>query len=120
MKRRPPISTLTATLFPYTTLFRSRVCCACPQSSKPPLPFQHGQCFGQGGAGRRGRTAVGGHQNAGRTIRGVSHRVRGWPEGGGMPAHHVPRSDEHTSELQSLMRSSYAVFCLQIKTQKYD
>src|SRR3546814_4736160 len=73
MIRRPPRSTRTDTLFPYTTLFRSR---------RP---------------GRRGR-------GAGRSP------VRADP---GRPGDR--RSEEHTSELQSLMRISYAGFCLKKK-----
>src|SRR3546814_16094180 len=78
MIRRPPRSTRTDTLFPYTTLFRSPVAAA-------------GGAAGRHGL-RRGRA-------------GLAHA--------GRRAHH--RSEEHTSELQSLMRNSYAVFCLQKK-----
>src|SRR3546814_8796567 len=76
MIRRPPRSTRTDTLLPYTTLFRS-----------PDLRARGVQ----------------------RTRRGLRRQrgVRtGWP---------APRSEEHTSELQSLMRISYAVFCLNKK-----
>src|SRR3546814_6561173 len=84
MIRRPPRSTRTDTLFPYTTLFRSSIssmttaiairCCGCRKA-------------GRGSTPRRG------------------------------PA----RSEEHTSELQSLMRISYAVFCLKkIKIPSYS
>src|SRR3546814_1080555 len=79
MIRRPPRSTRTDTLFPYTTLFRSAA--------------QH--------IGAQHEVAV-----------GVQHPARAdhdFP-----PA--LPRSEEHTSELQSLMRISYAVFCLKKKT----
>src|SRR3546814_1241879 len=108
MIRRPPRSTRTDTLFPYTTLFRS----------------VHG-------------------------VRGMVHVLpNGWTGGGNGPAkqnefQHLcflsdrderspamdqQRSEEHTSELQSLMRSSYAVFCLKKKqntdnthvTARYD
>src|SRR3546814_1675497 len=84
MIRRPPRSTRTDTLFPYTTLFRSSP------------------------ARRRGRASP-------------------WPPdtaaqaGSSRPREAAPpaRSEEHTSELQSLMRNSYAVFCLKKKnTQK--
>src|SRR3546814_14625112 len=73
MIRRPPRSTRTDTLFPYTTLFRSCI-----------------KCFGEN------------------NFRGIHHffgqrKVR---------ASRFVRSEEHTSELQSLMRISYAVFCL--------
>src|SRR3546814_3637442 len=75
MIRRPPRSTRTDTLFPYTTLFRSTGCrrrCCSPDRR------------------RRG------------PVRGRNRRRSG-------------RSEEHTSELQSLMRISYAVFCLKKK-----
>src|SRR3546814_3293500 len=73
MIRRPPRSTRTDTLFPYTTLFRSP---------------RHGHDLPQ----RR------------RRCRSTAHA-----------RHHSRRSEEHTSELQSLMRISYAVFCLKKK-----
>src|SRR3546814_6130931 len=78
MRRRPPRSTRTDTLFPYTTLFRSLV----------------------------------------RRIEDVDHaqqcvRLQA------RSAFHADRSEEHTSELQSLMRISYAVFCLKKKKREY-
>src|SRR3546814_4921055 len=83
MIRRPPRSTRTDTLFPYTTLFRS------PRRRRlPPRLPAHGDRGGQ----RPARGTVGG---------GAHGRPR--------------RSEEHTSELQSLMRISYAVFCLKKK-----
>src|SRR3546814_6491222 len=83
MIRRPPRSTRTDTLFPYTTLFRSRV----DWSQRKFLryfmqPWSGAQCPG-----------------AHRKLRATLRR----------------RSEEHTSELQSLMRISYAVFCLKTK-----
>src|SRR3546814_2158001 len=106
MIRRPPRSTRTDTLFPYTTLFRS---CAGEN--------HHQQQEHAGGKCR---------QPAATTRFHVDHRL---------PYHraasHAPdkprsdigdpltdRSEEHTSELQSLMRISYAVFCLKKKTQQ--
>src|SRR3546814_5433948 len=83
MIRRPPRSTRTDTLFPYTTLFRS--CCACSPAAAL-------------GAPRRGSTPC---------------RAQ-WPR----PARAAWRSEEHTSELQSLMRISYAVFCLKKKKKQ--
>src|SRR3546814_12220110 len=80
MIRRPPRSTRTDTLFPYTTLFRSP-----------------------------GQKAVGGMKRSERNIRWCEKHIR-LPEG-----RFVGRSEEHTSELQSLMRISYAVFCLKKK-----
>src|SRR3546814_10370273 len=92
MIQRPPRSTRTDTLFPYTTLFRSR------QGRKAAGPGSH-----------RGRSQS---VPATRTA-SLHHRSRG-PHG----RRRASRSEEHTSELQSLMRISYAVFCL--KTKKYN
>src|SRR3546814_4220312 len=92
MIRRPPRSTRTDTLFPYTTLFRS--------GEHPRLHVSRREAYG--------------------------HRLRPYP----LPLRHhllplpdeayraVRRSEEHTSELQSLMRISYAVFCLKKKNLK--
>src|SRR3546814_2096433 len=77
MIRRPPRSTRTDTLFPYTTLFRSRF----------------------------------------RLRGGLDAQGPGAGAGGGAGQWRDPRSEEHTSELQSLMRISYAVFCLKKKKQ---
>src|SRR3546814_1171158 len=82
MIRRPPRSTRTDTLFPYTTLFRSL----------PPEALIYKE--DDGASGHKSLLAVLG-------IAGASGYV--W------------RSEEHTSELQSLMRISYAVFCLKKK-----
>src|SRR3546814_10807145 len=94
MRRRPPRSTRTDTLFPYTTLFRSRRASRSARRSAPetsPRWYRRARC-------RNRRRNGGGHA---RTTRRFS-RCR--------------RSEEHTSELQSLMRNSYAVFCLTNKT----
>src|SRR3546814_5277172 len=110
MIRRPPRSTRTDTLFPYTTLFRSRV----------PADRTHV-------AGRR----VGLHPRRQLVDDVVVHAVVLRPrlarrvdvEAGALAQvvavgiGHTVRSEEHTSELQSLMRISYAVFCL--KKKKY-
>src|SRR3546814_1944798 len=90
MIRRPPRSTRTDTLFPYTTLFRSG---RLPQRI---AGFQH---ILEARKGRR--VPIGPRAKAGFRAEDV--------EG------HRPRSEEHTSELQSLMRISYAVFCLKKK-----
>src|SRR3546814_19352179 len=89
MIRRPPRSTRTDTLFPYTTLFRS--------------PRQAWR------AARR-RTA---HASLYRNDRRAADR----PGPGRVGRCRGARSEEHTSELQSLMRISYAVFCLKKKKQ---
>src|SRR3546814_6455928 len=104
MIRRPPRATRTDTLFPYTTLFRSRA--------------------GGDRTLRRGDRARAGEglRAQGRDLR-IRDRSRGafpWrarrPAGAdGQPA----RSEEHTSELQSLMRISYAVFCLKKKNHQH-
>src|SRR3546814_21157523 len=94
MIRRPPRSTRTDTLFPYTTLFRSP--CGTKRMSQSWEMFI-------------GRTAPG---SARRNRRGCGCR-----ECRGARAR---RSEEHTSELQSLMRISYAVFCLKKKTQTQE
>src|SRR3546814_3276237 len=90
MLRRPPRSTRTDTLFPYTTLFRSardrdwssKIKARCAERTAPM------------------RIGLAQHHN------GDRHRAR------------AVRSEEHTSELQSLMRISYAVFCLKKKTNE--
>src|SRR3546814_1218135 len=100
MIRRPPRSTLTDTLFPYTTLFRSGDCPQCLQervcadrcaAQPPPRPDSESGRGGQGLSQARARN----------------------PRCGDFGT----RSEEHTSELQSLMRISYAVFCLKKKNK---
>src|SRR3546814_5004383 len=98
MIRRPPRSTRTDTLFPYTTLFRS----ADVEAVQVARPL-----FCIAGHQRLRRNAFFfGLEHDGRAVRVIGpyemHRMAG-------------RSEEHTSELQSLMRISYAVFCLQKK-----
>src|SRR3546814_5334550 len=106
MIRRPPRSTLTDTLFPYTTLFRS-------------------QCFVDARTHERGSS----HWNLPSQTNDVAHLSNNFnlgEETAPAAARHrgstrfAPqarkRSEEHTSELQSLMRISYAVFCLKKKT----
>src|SRR3546814_2046176 len=103
MIRRPPRSTRTDTLFPYTTLFRSRRAGLRAAQHPPPA--------GRGRGGERRRPLP----PAGRTARAVA-AVAGDLRAGGPAAGLGTRSEEHTSELQSLMRISYAVFCLKKKT----
>src|SRR3546814_8699205 len=100
MIRRPPRSTRTDTLFPYTTLFRSTN--PPPLSNWPEISNVQLICDSQGD----GCTAVNPLQKEpGMRPNGDSHFKK--------------RSEEHTSELQSLMRNSYAVFCLKKKKQHY-
>src|SRR3546814_9692136 len=95
MVRRPPRSTRTDTLFPSTTLFRSR---------RPAGALWLGRRLG---GQRRAAAACARLQAMGQPARPPGARPQG------------TRSEEHTSELQSLMRISYAVFCLK-KKKRYD
>src|SRR3546814_3195758 len=109
MIRRPPRSTRTDTLFPYTTLFRSA----------PPLRSNDGQFGIEGPRQFRVETCAGAHGQIG-IAQGIADKMVRVP---GSTALHSgetgkKRSEEHTSELQSLMRISYAVFCL--KKKKID
>src|SRR3546814_3987945 len=99
MIRRPPRSTRTDTLFPYTTLFRSG---------------EHLGSLAMSETGA-GSDVVGMKLKAER--RGGRYVLNGtkfWITNGA----YADRSEEHTSELQSLMRISYAVFCLKKKKHK--
>src|SRR3546814_2964115 len=109
MIRRPPRSKLTDTRFPSTTLFRAMA--AAPAEAAP-----------------RHKTTVVKHKANGRTVikqrkvvrrpvqRTVRYQTSYRPAHAAYrPVYATPRSEEHTSELQSLMRISYAVFCLKKK-----
>src|SRR3546814_4214215 len=106
MIRRPPRSTRTDTLFPYTTLFRSR---GRLRAGADAQHFAKIPAVGVLPARRllADQGAVSAHHLAGRQDHGHP-----WPR-----PHR--RSEEHTSELQSLMRISYAVFCLKKTKTKY-
>src|SRR3546814_9163806 len=95
MIRRPPRSTRTDTLFPYTTLFRSA----------RPVPAWQWRTRGDAAGALLGR---GVDRRAGLVAAGVARARR------------HQRSEEYTSELQSLMRISYAVFCLKKKKKKQN
>src|SRR3546814_9707281 len=102
MIRQQPRSTLTYPLFPYTTLFRSRWPGVAVEPDLARIRRQHGRrCGGLRGGAR-------------------CHGSDSGPERALQEGAAVHRSEEHTSELQSLMRISYAVFCLKKKktTQK--
>src|SRR3546814_8597063 len=105
MRRRPPRSTRTYTLFPYTTLFRSNLTI---HGVTRPVTIK-AEFTGQGGNPMTKAATVGfvGRTQIQRSEFGVGKFVP------------MVRSEEHTSELQSLMRISYAVFCLKKKKQKY-
>src|SRR3546814_18036168 len=100
MIRQPPRSTRTDTLFPYTTRFRSPPVFAAVPRVPHRASVRHG---------RRSR------QDARQ-----AHRRRSGPRRRPCPDRRKGRSEEHTSELQSLMRISYAVFCLKKKTNEQD
>src|SRR3546814_8612043 len=111
MIRRPPRSTHTDTPFPYTTLFRSR---RQDQGTHPHSPLDQGpsdqrprsSCF------QKCRSTPSAAPSFRQVARASSMRLL---------SKRKKRSEEHTSELQSLMRISYAVFCLKKKkktTQK--
>src|SRR3546814_8948405 len=112
MIRRPPVSTRTDTLFPYTTLFRSH--------REPALsivePGQRIVPFGQ--RPRLALDAVQLHRPHQRRVR--RHRGLGLRWILRQPRTQRIRSEEHTSELQSLMRISYAVFCLTKKNTSHN
>src|SRR3546814_4479722 len=110
MRRRPPRSTRTDTLFPYTTLFRStRACGACRISGRDRQRKERGR-----GPRERGEPPAEWSQRP-RCRTGASEV----PPAGTMDALRWRlRSEEHTSELQSLMRISYAVFCLKKKNKQ--
>src|SRR3546814_3481717 len=104
MIRRPQRSTRTDTLFPYTTLFRSHR----PAQPVGILGIEHQEAAAAGADQLPAERAV----VAGDRIQRVDARVR--------HAAGMRRSEEHTSELQSLMRISYAVFCLKKKNTPHD
>src|SRR3546814_9742464 len=124
MIRRPPRSTRTDTLFPYTTLFRSRARCGITafgegllDQVRPALerfedlwrtPSSDQQ------ASLSGTVRITAPNSLGtRAVLPALERVAARH-----PGITLDRSEEHTSELQSLMRSSYAVFCLKNKQKK--
>src|SRR3546814_5576349 len=125
MIRRPPRSTRTDTLFPYTTLFRSH--------AGKPLILMMTHCLRQSAqspgtmasfpsvpswkclAAARNAPETGHHSY--RFDIGPQHRYMTGRNARNANAHHPLRSEEHQSELQSLMRNSYAVFCLKKQTK---
>src|SRR3546814_4468438 len=120
MQRQPPVSTRTDTLCPYTQLLRSDRLAVerRPPRIRRPVDLQRGDLrprldeSGQGRAhrllpARSVRPAVEGEPRRGPHRRVLGHLQRRPP---------AERSEEHTSALQSLMRISYAVFCLKKKT----
>src|SRR3546814_3657013 len=128
MSRHPPRSTSNDTRFPYTTLFRSP-----KRPRQASAPSRAAPC-NEDGAARpryRGRSATRNEGSTGDSCKSAAPPAwarnntssRGRARSGKRRPHYVrttiasahPRSEEHTSELQSLMRISYAVFCLKKK-----
>src|SRR3546814_10890261 len=122
MIRRPPISTLTDTLLPYTTLFRFKF-----RSMRPVDETESQTNWNVAADNRVGpvgkflrRTSIDELPQLWNIFRGDMTVVGPRPE----RPHFVEqfstqfRSEEHTSELKSLMRISYAVFCLTKQTSK--
>src|SRR3546814_4914089 len=103
MIRRPPRSTRTDTLFPYTTLFRS---VADIHVAKAEMEAKGAKILGEPRIGAHGTPVVFVHP---KDMGGVLIELMETPK---------ERSEEHTSELQSLMRISYAVFCLKKKKRQ--
>src|SRR3546814_10853385 len=101
MIRRPPRSTRTDTLFPYTTLFRSH-----PGFDSPPL----GVVLDSPADVKKHAIRI--------KMLAVTTDVMPLGNETGMTGAERDRSEEHTSELQSLMRISYAVFCLKKKNHE--
>src|SRR3546814_7463999 len=109
MIRRPPRSTRTDTLFPYTTLFRSNGKGSEEVRARSVRVREKEGAVRTKVAGRRGRVDQGNDPTPDQKHRrsaGTAHSPSGKS---------CERSEEHTSELQSLMRISYAVFCLKKK-----
>src|SRR3546814_9311268 len=129
MIRRPPRSTRTDTLFPYTTLFRSRSTAQFGGSSSVLISYIRG--IGQNDFAFNLEPGVGVYVDGVYLARNIGANVdlldlqrvevlkgpQGTLFGRNTIGGALNRSEEHTSELQSLMRISYAVFCLKKKTK---
>src|SRR3546814_4795005 len=112
MIRPPPKSTRTDTRFPYTTLFRSATTCGpCSGIRRGPHNFPAPAGHAISSAANRGGPPLGKRSKTltfDATTQVLVRRLL------------RDRSEEHTSELQSLMRISYAVFCLKKKTHRQN
>src|SRR3546814_9743285 len=104
MIRQPPRSTRTDTLFPYTTLFRSE-----DETHTIMTPFGEYQFL------RRAGEALHPEKESLAALASTREIIGEYNFAGQYQQAPAPRSEEHTSELQSLMRISYAVFCLKKK-----
>src|SRR3546814_5604297 len=110
MNRRPPRSTRPDTLFPYTTLFRSRAEHRAGKGARRGPGEAAEVDMPRAPEGQKGRSG------ADRALQLVRRERRHGRHAGG----HQRRSEGHTSELQSLMRISYAVFCLKKKKKQQN
>src|SRR3546814_4525019 len=110
MIRRPPRSTRTDTLFPYTTLFRSPSVSTRPPKVQSTIAAAHVPAAPAAAAAPPP------------AVRAIARRSTVPPPTRARRSDAIrdPRSEEHTSELQSLMRISYAVFCLKKKKRKQN
>src|SRR3546814_2266078 len=112
MIRRPPRSTRTDTLFPYPTLFRSEPHQICRRAQRCDDGLAHRD---------QGRVAEASQRHLSTRPVGLARRLRvdaARPPDARCADAAARRSEEHTSELQSLMRISYAVFCLKKKNKQ--
>src|SRR3546814_946506 len=118
MIRRPPRSTRTDPRLPYTTLFRSS---GGSRELFAPSPAKAGEGWGGVLSGSRRTVATPSQPPPAVAGGGAKAKARGFRRSYQSPItapSSSHRSEEHTSELQSLMRISYAVFCLKKKTYK--
>src|SRR3546814_9450946 len=106
MIRRQPRTTRTDTLFPYSTVFRSQWDWGSDRRGRGQAPRRRFRDLAQNAAGRDAADGMG---------FAVGPRRAGLAPGMFGDGRGRTRSEEHTSELQSLMRISYAVFCLKKK-----
>src|SRR3546814_10557211 len=114
MVRRPPRSTRTDTLFPYTTLFRSDPQRLARLDRRDLIPGEVQRRVKH--AEEYGRAKV----DSALVDPDIDRIPVADPARKTADHHRRPRSEEHTSELQSLMRISYAVFCLKKKSKKQN
>src|SRR3546814_1021396 len=116
MRRRPPRSTRTDTLFPYTTLFRSEDAIRLLVEYHWPGNVRELQNLMQRLAVLSREDVIGAN-----IVRQILPAGQAGEGRSGEPVERLrdARSEEHTSELQSLMRNSYAVFCLKKKPIKH-
>src|SRR3546814_6972888 len=113
MRRRPPSATLTDSLSPYPAVFRSTLGSARGFLQAPPEIKFPAQATAQRCGALRGREGAAAGLNAARPCSGYASIDRNLRQALCIGYARRRRSEEHKSELQSLMRISYAVFCLQ-------